>query len=61
MISIYTLSCPITKKVRYIGQTINPKIRYKQPYKDFKFEYEKEKIEINLPENQTVTNYLKNK
>lgn len=27
---IYTLSCPISKKVRYIGQTINPKQRLNQ-------------------------------
>lgn len=31
---IYLLICPITNKVRYVGQTKNPKTRYKSHLKD---------------------------
>lgn len=34
MIFIYILKCPITKKVRYVGSSKNPKTRFKQHVKD---------------------------
>ena len=27
---VYALTCPITKQVRYIGQSVNPSLRYEQ-------------------------------
>ena len=34
MIYIYILICPLTKKIRYVGQSKTPKRRYKQHLKD---------------------------
>jgi predicted GIY-YIG superfamily endonuclease len=34
MIYIYLLRCPISKKVRYVGSSKNPKTRFKQHLKD---------------------------
>jgi len=31
---IYALICPISKKIRYIGKSVNPKRRYKEHLKD---------------------------
>jgi hypothetical protein len=33
---IYTLSCPITKNIRYVGQSVNPKTRYRRHISDGK-------------------------
>jgi predicted GIY-YIG superfamily endonuclease len=33
---IYTLSCPLTNDIRYIGQSTNPKVRYRRHISDSK-------------------------
>jgi len=33
---IYTLSCPITKNIRYVGQSFNPNVRYRRHISDSK-------------------------
>lgn len=51
---IYTLSCPITKDIRYIGQSFDPKTRYRRHIsdskkrKDHKSNWIKSLLEINL-------------
>lgn len=49
MIFIYILKCPITKKVRYVGSSKNPKTRFRQHIKDAdKNRTEKQKWILNL-------------